>query len=152
MGIPEMLFLVESLTKRPANVVEREIVSAISSVVDEANPIFGDVETDEVVLLETAWRESGFDLLAAGDEGRSHGAYQLQRVAHGLSAREQTKIAYARLRDSARQCGAGTPWALAGYLSGSCTNRGGRKLSAFRLAEAARLRRMVDQSGVAEAQ
>lgn len=136
----DLLLLIESLTHRPANAEERSIASAIVSVVDPVRPVFGDADTDAAVMLETAWRESYFLPGKVGDRGKSFGYWQLQRVDPSImgDVHEQAAVAYERIRYSVKRCGTGAN-AMAAYVSNSCTNRGGQRLSAFRMAEARRM-------------
>lgn len=148
MNLESLLLLISTIAPgaEHANAAQ-DVAAAISHVVDDTNPIFGSGDVDRAVLVEMAWQESRFRRDAVGDSHRSKGAYQLQGVPEALAfdVDRATVIAYARIRESAKACPASP---LAPYASGSCTNRGGRRISALRMAEALRLVRAA--TGVAE--
>jgi len=118
--------------------VARDIAEEIASVLDAAHPIFDSVEKDAAVMATMAYYESTLGRFVVGDGGVAHCAYQL----HGAPSRVLwdlhtcTALAYARLRASAVQC-PDAPLAI--YVSGSCTNRGGRRVSVYRMREAERV-------------
>ena len=129
-----LIAMLADMHHRPANTNELEAVAAISATVDPEHPVFGSALEDAAVMLEMAERESNFNRAAVGDHGRALGPWQLQHVPARLATewRPAAAITYARLRVSAEQC----PDApLAVYASGSCSNRGGRRVSAFRMRE-----------------
>jgi hypothetical protein len=137
MGMSELLYLIQSLQHRPANADEQELANEIVQVVESQDePSFGGVDMDETVMLEMAFRESGFKRNAIGDHGHSLGYFQLQRVPRSIlkDAHKQASTAYSRLQDSAKSCGQSAP--LAKYASGNCGH--GRVLSRFRMGEARR--------------
>lgn len=133
-----LLAVLADMHHRPANANELEAVAAIAETVDSERPVFGSALEDAVVMLEMAERESNFRRTAIGDRGSSFGPWQLQRVDVSLAQqwRPAAAIAYARLRVSVRECPE-SPLAI--YVSGSCGNRAGRRVSAFRMREVERL-------------
>ncbi len=123
----------------------RELAMEIASVVDVAHPIFESAQKDAAVMAATAYFESSLGRNVIGDGGYAHCAYQL----HGAPSRVLwdlhacTTLAYARLRASAAQC-PDAPLAI--YTSGSCTNRGGRRVSVYRMREAERVQASAEAS------
>lgn len=127
-----MLMLAAIHPRAPMTNSALDVAIASNTVVDADNPAFGSPEMDVAVLLVTAWEESRFKVDAVGDGGDSLGAWELQRtpavVAFDLA--QSTPLAYAKLRESARQC----PDApLAPYIGG-CYRRRARVRSAMRMA------------------
>lgn len=100
-------------------------------------------------LLVVAVEEShglaprSLDCRARGDRGRARGAWQV----HARSARERRElctvataapIALERIRESEHACRHQKPsWRHAAYAAGSCTSRGGQRVSASRWARVA---------------
>lgn len=130
----------------------REIAASIARVVDDEAPVFGAPLMDAAVLVETGYRESAWRTAAVGDHGRALCWAQIQRAPRAVLTDVDacTRIAYARLRESTRQCPS-APMAL--YVSGRCDR--GRRLSAWRMREAVRIARAVDvqeSAAVAERQ
>ena len=84
------------------------------------------------MLLVTSHQESRFRANAVGDGGRSLGAFELQgvRPVDAFDVRTAARLAYSRLRESAKVCPAAP---LAFYVSGDCHNRTGRRMSAYRM-------------------
>jgi hypothetical protein len=126
----------------PSTNAALDVALAANAVVDSDNPVFGSAEMDLAVLIETAWRESRFQVDAVGDSGDSLGVWQLQHVPRAVAfdLALSTPIAYARLREAASQC-PGAP--LAPYVGGCWSPRarleGERRLRAARkLAEVVR--------------
>lgn len=122
----------------PKRASAQNVAAAIVSVVDLERPIFGSGLMDAGVLVEMGYRESRWMPALTGDHHRSLCEYQLQnapiRVMWDINL--CTKIAYERLRASARDC---TDAPLAIYAGGSCRNRTARRISDARMAEAARI-------------
>lgn len=106
-----------------------QIVEATAYAIDHdpEAPIYGSREADAVVLLHTAWAESGFDLGAKGDGGRSRGAWQIQKREGRGDARTQAAMALRLLHWAARAC---PELPEAAYMSGSC--RKARRLATER--------------------
>lgn len=94
---------------------------------------------------ESALKASIVDCRWRGDRGKARGAWQV----HARSPRERkalcsvataAPIALARLRESIELCGSWpAPQRLAGYASGRCSSKAGRRISERRWSAALRL-------------
>ena len=95
-------------------------------------------ERTAALLTAIAWRESGLQLSAVGDSGRSVCAFQILGGNRALltDAAECTRVAYTILQRSIALCAAHP---VAVYARGTCDSVDGRKISADRVRVANRI-------------
>lgn len=89
---------------------------------------------EAALLVETAFRESGFDAAAVSPDGRDRCAYQLRDAPRAVlvDLRRCTEIALERIRYSIAHCPA-HPIAI--YATGSCSYPAGIRLDLWRMRE-----------------
>jgi hypothetical protein len=117
-----------------------ETAEAIADVASHEAPLYaGQDGRDRTIalLVSLAWFESTFKPGAVGDQGKSHGLFQVQGYGDLTDARDATRAALEILRQSFRVCKARPPseW-LGFYTSGRGTCENGLRESRHRFQKA----------------
>lgn len=119
--------------------VSKEFATAVAQEVME-NPLSKDVRFDALVYIEMAWQESVYKEDAVGDYGDARCSLQVHVLGKSLDGWTPEEVssdmykcvhtAAHIMRYSFRIC---PKHPLAPYASGTCTNRGGIKISDYRM-------------------
>lgn len=123
------------------SIVSEDFAEAVAQEVIET-PLTKDPRLDALVFIETAWRETEYDMTKIGDHGLAQCALQVH--VHGKSldgwtpkevrenAHKCVHTAMHIMKYSFRIC---HHYPLAPYASGTCTNKAGIRISNFRMME-----------------